>query len=301
VTAQPVAGDGGLECPASIRDARGTSVPERPQGVDGGARLLPDRQPRSVVDCAYPVLDLRATLPSGPPYRLASRTLVTGDRMDDVVELLASAPRGDGGGRACTAIGGDETVHLVGVRFDDAIVWVASLAEPNRCSTATNGDFISPLAVGSTLEQWFGTPGRKDPNQGGCHPWTSGRLGDDRSLAPDGDPTVMVCRPTSTGQQVLQLRRDQSRQVVQALRALATPPTDHTCAGGDPQPGEDFRLVLDYDRGNDVVINVVPSCRPQLMSSTLEAEDATSVIGLVERWSPPVPGYDPNGSVSSTP
>jgi hypothetical protein len=221
--------------------------------------------------------------------------------MDDVVELLASAPRGDGGGRACTAIGGDETVHLVGVRFDDAIVWVASLAEPNRCSTATNGDFISPLAVGSTLEQWLGTPGRKDPNQGGCHPWTSGRLGDDRSLAPDGDPTVMVCRPTSTGQQVLQLRRDQSRQVVQALRALATRPTDHTCAGGDPQPGEDFRLVLDYDRGNDVVINVVPSCRPQLMSSTLEAEDATSVIGLVERWSPPVPGYDPNGSVSSTP
>jgi hypothetical protein len=59
--------------------------------------------------------------------------------------------------------------------------------------------------------------------------------------------------------------------------------------------------VLDYDRGNDAVINVIPSCRPQLMSGTLEAEDATPVIALVQRWSPPVPGYDPNGSVSSTP
>lgn len=300
VTSQAVAKDGGLECPASIRDGRGTTVPEKPQGVDGGARLLPDREPLSLVDCAYPVLDVRATSPSGPPFALTKRTLVGDERIHDVVELLTWAPRNGTQARMCTAIGGNETVHLVGARYDDAIVWVASLAEPNRCSTATNGDFTSYLSAGFELDGWFLDRPSGPEKPGPCEQWRVGRLGDDLSLAPDGEPTVTVCRPTNTGQQARGLTPDQSRQVVQALRALRTRPTDHSCNGGDPGAGNDFRLVLHYPRGNDVVIHVMPSCTPQLMSGSLEAKDAAQVIDLVEQWSAPVPGYDPNGSVSST-
>jgi hypothetical protein len=299
VTAQAVAKDGGLECPASVQDGRGTTVPEKPQGVDGAARLLPDRAPLSLVDCAYRVVEIQAASPSKPPFALTKRTHVATDRVDDVVELLAWAPRGDARGRVCTMIGGDETVHLVGARYDDAVVWVASLAEPNGCSTATNGDFMSPLAAGFWLEQWFGN-GPAGPKRGACDGWATGRLGDDVSLAPDGEPTVTVCRPTNSGQQAHRLTRDQSRQVVDALRGLRTRATDYSCGDGDPAAGNDFRLVLQYARGNDVVIQVLPSCTPQLMSGSLDAKDAGPVIDLVEQWSAPVPGYDPNGSVSST-
>lgn len=298
VAAQPVEPDGGLQCPASITDRAGRSVPARPQGLDGGARLLPDRAPLALVDCAYPVLDIRATTSSGPPFVLARRTLVTGKRAGEVVGLLAWASRDDGRDRACTEIGGNETVHLVGARYDDAIVWVASLAEPNRCSTSTNGDFVSPLSAGYRLEQWFGADPVQEADQG-CGGWSQGRLGDDVSLAPDGGPSVTVCRSTPDGQQATRLTADQSGRVVAAIRSLHTGPLDRGCADAAPGSGTDFRLVLGYPRGPDVVISVVPSCTPQLSGSRLRADDARAVIDLVEQWSPPTVGYDPDGTVSS--
>lgn len=299
VTAQPVAQDGGLDCPASITDREGMVVPQQPQGVDAGQRLLPDRRPVSLVDCAYPVLDIGATTETGPPYRLRTRTVVTGERVDEVVELLAWAPRDVGRPRGCTAMGGDETVHVLGARYEDAIVWVSSLAEPNRCSTATNGDFVSSLPAGYQLDQWFRPGATPLPATETC-PWSQGRLGDDLALVPEGEPAVTVCRPTNAGMRAVPLTPDQSRQVVDALRALRTRATDHTCGEGDPSAGNDFRLVLGYPRGNPVVVSVIPSCRPQLMSGSLAAEDAGPVVSLVEQWSPPVRGYDPGGSVSST-
>ena len=64
VTAQALASDGALECPATITDQQGMTVPEKPQGVDGNARLLPGRQPESLVVCSYPVLDMMQTIPT---------------------------------------------------------------------------------------------------------------------------------------------------------------------------------------------------------------------------------------------
>ncbi len=291
VTTQPVAQDGGLECPASITDREGMTVPEKPQGVDGHARLVPDRQPVSLVDCAYQVRDVKATAPAQPPFKLDKRTLVAGDRVDAVVGLLAWSPVGEKHLRGCTMIAGDEIVHLVGARYDDAIVWVSSLAEPNRCSWSTNGDVTSPASVGFQLEEWFGNRLGAHPATGACDTWSQGRLGDDRSLAPEGDPTVTVCRQTAKGTQATKLTPDQSQQVVKALRALHTRPTGHACTGGDAGSGTEFRLVLDYGRGPGVDIAVTPSCTPQLQGSALEAADAKPVVNLVEQWSPPVAGH----------
>ncbi|HKX66377.1 MAG TPA: hypothetical protein VJN29_04050, partial [Intrasporangium sp.] len=91
VTAQPVAADGALDCPATITDQEGMTVPEKPQGVDGNARLLPDREPESLVVCSYPVLDmLNGSLTA--PFRLKTRTVVSAGERSELVELLTWAP-----------------------------------------------------------------------------------------------------------------------------------------------------------------------------------------------------------------
>ena len=85
VTAQPVAADGALECPATITDQQGMTVPEKPQGVDGNARLLPDREPESLVVCSYPVLDMM-TGSLTAPFRLEARTVLSASERSRMVD-----------------------------------------------------------------------------------------------------------------------------------------------------------------------------------------------------------------------
>jgi hypothetical protein len=300
VSAQPVAADGALECPAAITDQEGMTVPEQPQGVDGNARLLPDRQPQSLVVCSYPVLDImHGSLTA--PFRLTTRTVLSAGERSELVELLTWAPLDNLRSKACTAMGGDETVHLIGSRYPDAIVWVAAKADPNACSKSTNGDFVSSAAVGSRLGAVLGDKGGRDPaSTGACAGWGFGRLGDHRSIAPEGDPRVTVCRNRADGtEQALQLSAEQSREVVAALRSLDVRPSDSGCSNTGDDYSRQFRLVLDYAEGPAVWVNVSPTCMPQAFSSGLAADDASSVIDLVEQWSPPIPGPDPDQPVSS--
>ncbi|HKX69023.1 MAG TPA: hypothetical protein VJN29_17545 [Intrasporangium sp.] len=300
VTAQPVAADGALECPATISDHQGMTVPEPPQGVDGNARLLPDRQPESLVVCSYPVLDLEHGSLSSP-FRLETRTVLSPGERSEMVELLTWAPLDNLRSKACTAMGGDETVHLIGSRSPDAIVWVAAKADPNGCSNSTNGDFVSSAALGSRLGAVFGDQNGRDPAlTGACAGWGFGRLGDHLSIAPEGDPRVTVCRNRADGtQQALQLSAERSREVVAALRSLTARVSDSGCSSTGDDYSQQFRLVLDYAEGPAVWVNVSPACTPQAYSSGLAAEDAGSVIDLVEQWSPPIPGPDPDQPVSS--
>lgn len=300
LSAQPTAADGGLECPAAIDDPRGMTVPALPEGLDGNARLLPDREPSSLVVCSYAVLDISSATPIAPPYAVRTRTLPDAAARAGIVEALTWAPRGTTEGKICTEMGGDETVHLVGAAYDDAVVWVTAKADPNSCSGATNGDFTSRAAVGVAVEGLLGLRERLAQATGGCDTRTLGRLGDDRSLAPEGDPRVTVCRAGSSGQPVVtRLDAAQGGQVVAALRALAVRPTKGTCEGMEGEVGRDFRLVLAYAAGPDAVVNVVPGCQPPVLGGGVEAEDADALVGLVEQWSEPIPGPDPDAPVSS--
>ena len=298
LSSQPVVTDGGLVCPASIVDAEGLTVPAKPEGVDGADRLLPDREPSALVVCSYPVLDIRSGS-LGPPFKLRERTAVTGADRARVVELLAWAPRGDGRSKICTQMGGDETVHLVGARYADAVVWVAARSDPNQCSTSTNGDFTSSAAIGTVLDAMVG--GRAAPaSDPPCTPPGYGRLGDDLSLAPEGDPGVTVCRTAAAGNQApVRLGADQSRKVVAALRALPVRPSRHFCEGADQSASDDFRLVLTYPEGPAAVVHVTPTCDPPVLGSALEATGAGELVRLVEQWSQPIPGPDKDGAVSS--
>jgi hypothetical protein len=277
------------------------TVPQPPQGtVDGMARLLPSRDVASLVVCSYPVLDMMTgSLTS--PYPLKKRTVLSATQRTEVVELLRWAPRGDGSNKACTAMGGNETVHLVGAVYLDAIVWVAAKADPNSCANSTNGDFVSSAAAGVVLDELAGTREPAPDRTGPCSVRTFGRLGDDVSLVPAGDPRVVVCRSGRDGTpQATALDADPSRELVAALRALDTRPADDGgCQGADPAAMDDFRLVLTYGEGPPVVISVTPTCAPPLFAGPLVAEDVDRVIDLVEQWSPPIPGPDPDEPVSS--
>jgi hypothetical protein len=298
VTSQPRAADGALECPATIASSEGMTVPQRPQGVDGYARLLPERPASSMVVCGYPVMDIMATKPLAAPFRLSTRTVATAEQRAAVTDLLAWAPRWTGEQKICTAMAGNETAYLVGAVYDGAVVWVAAKADANSCSNSTNGDFTSGAALGVPLDAMFGGQPARTP-AGPCAGTSFGRLGDDRSLAPEGDPNVLVCRLTADGRSLpTRLDAARSSQVVALLRSLQTRPTQHACRPSGTASSR-FALWLTYAAGPGVRIEVDPQCVPQVLGSSLEAADAGNLVTLVDRWSPPVPGPDPDGSVSS--
>ncbi|MER7071567.1 hypothetical protein [Terrabacter sp. NPDC000476] len=301
LTPQARSSDGALACPGSLASAEGMTVPVRPQGVRGGDRLLPDRQPRTLVVCGYPVLDIMATTPLSAPFPRSTRTVLTGAKRADVVALLTWAPRWNGRERPCTLMGGDETAYLVGADLGDAVVWVAAKADPNACSRATNGDFVSGAPVGVDLAAVTG--GRPLPlpvGGGACDQRSWGRLGDDVDLVPAGDPTVTVCRDGADGTaRAVPLDRASGVEVVAALRALPTRPTSGTCQGSGGPSDQRFTLMLAWPAGPPVRIGVDPTCRPSVLGQNLESDDAGGLVALVERWSPPIPGPDPDGSVSS--
>ncbi len=298
VTAQPVDADGALLCPRSLASADGLTVPQKPQGLDGNARLLPERDPASLVVCAYPTMTVTSSAPPTAPYRLTQRTLATAEQRRQVVDLLSWAPRWNGQENVCTMMAGDETAYLVGVRYDDAIVWVAAKADANACSKATNGDFTSGAPLGVPLRALLAaTP---DPAGARCDARTFGRLGDDHTLAPEGAPLVTVCRVAADGStKPTALDASRSAQVVAALQALPTRPTSHTCNGSGAATDRRFHLVLTYPQGPAVRVDVDPDCGPPVRGGGVESAQVGEVVGLVEQWSPRIPGPDPNGAVSS--
>ncbi len=299
VTSQRVEADGALACPPALADGQGLTVPEAPQGLDGNARLLPEDEPSSLVVCSYPVMVVTATAPLAAPFDIDRRAVPTGAKRSALVDLLSWAPRWNGRQRACTEMAGDETAYLLGARYDDATVWVAAKADANSCSRASNGDFVAGAPMGVSVRRLLaGTPDVGDPGPCGSRSW--GRLGDERTLVPHGDPSVTVCRLAVDGTtRSTPLNAAQSRQVVGALRELATRPTEGYCQASGQRSDRVHRLVLTYPIGPDVRVDIDPGCAPPVRGAGVESDDVGAVLQLVEQWSPPIPGPDPNGSVSS--
>ncbi|TQN46795.1 hypothetical protein FHX52_3524 [Humibacillus xanthopallidus] len=298
VTAQRLAADGALECPAALESPDGLTVPQKPQGVDGAARLLPERDPASLVVCAYPTMRLTAPTPLTAPFARSERTVLNPTQRRAVVELLTWASRWNGSERPCTAMAGDETAYLVGATYGGAIVWVAAKADANACSRGTNGDFVTGDPVGVPLKATVA--GQALPAEQPCDAAGLGRLDDDRTLAPEGSPAVTVCRLDAKGTwQATALDAARSAQVLDLLRSLPTRPTDHVCEGAGGSVDARFTLLLRYAAGPALRISVDPACSPGVLGSGLESADAGPLVDLVAPWSPPIPGPDPNGSVSS--
>lgn len=300
LSGQTLAADGALECPATIADARGMTVPEPPEGRYAADRLLPPDAPASLAVCRYPVLDITMTTPIASPYAVERRTVPDAAVRDRIGWTLTWAPEDTGHGRVCTLIGGDETVYLVGATYDEAVIWVAARSDPNSCSGATNGHFTSRDAVGVAVEALLGGRGTVRRSTGGCDTSTLGRLGDTRSLAPEGNPVVTVCRVTGGRHQATRLTATQGSEVVDALRQLRTRPTDGGCHRRDADEGRAFRLVLAYAAGPDAVVNVVPGCLPPVLGEGAEADDADGLEALVKQWSRPIQGPDPDAPVSTS-
>ncbi|MEO7448096.1 MAG: hypothetical protein ABI336_07455 [Humibacillus sp.] len=303
VEAQRRATDGALDCPASVPSAEGMTVPHPPQGLDGMSRLLPQRGPTSLVVCAYPVMAVTRPQPLVAPFPLIDRTVPEAELRTAIVDLLTWAPRWNGRESVCTAMAADETAYLVGASYADAVVWVAARDDANTCSRSTNGDFVSGAPMGVAVRELLThqpQPAGPVPAEAACGKPAFGRLGDDRSLAPPGDPVVTVCRPSETGMpRETALDGASSAAVVAALRALVTRPTQHACQGSADAADRRFGLMLTYPTGPSVRTQVDPGCTPAVLGAALESDDVGDVVDLVERSSPPIPAPDPDGSVSS--
>ena len=192
---------------------------------------------------------------------------------------------------------GDETAYLVGATYGDAIVWVAATADANACSRGTNGDFVTgdPSACRSRRC----SAGRAMPDGKPCDSSGLGRLDDDRTLAPEGSPLVTVCRLDTQGTwQATQLDAARSAEVVALLRSLPTQPTDGVCEGSGDRSDARFSLVLRMPRARRAHQRR-PRVQPGRARGGVESPDAGALVALVEPWSPPIPGPDPDGSVSS--
>ena len=183
--------------------------------------------------------------------------------------------------------------------YGDAIVWVAATADANACSRGTNGDFVTGDPVGVPLAAMLS--GQAMPDGKPCDSSGLGRLDDDRTLAPEGSPLVTVCRlDTQSTWQATQLDASRSargrraaalaadaahRPRVRGVGRQRATPASRSCCGMPPGPA--------------VRISVDPECSPGVLGSGVESPDAGPLVALVEPWSPPIPGPDPDGSVSS--
>jgi hypothetical protein len=76
-------------------------------------------------------------------------------------------------------------------------------------------------------------------------------------------------------------------------------PTAHTCTGSGAASDGRFHLVLTYPEGPAVRVDVDPDCVPPVRGGGVESAEVGDVVRLVERWSPRIPGPDPDGAVSS--
>lgn len=135
----------GAACPPSLTPG---VVPAAPTAAGVGDRLVPDRDPTSVVLCEYDAATVVA--PAGPAGSAGPAALPLGRSGElagssDLVTALRSAPPEAVGGRSCP---GDPapsvTTGLVWLGYDDGGVWVTS---PGTCSGSTNGVATSSLEL----------------------------------------------------------------------------------------------------------------------------------------------------------
>ena len=113
------------------------------------------------------------------------------------------------------------------------------------------------------------------------------RPGADSTLVPGTPNALTICQyPAGTPQPTITTTSD-TGAIVSALNALPTSPLafDNGCRarfrGAMPARGT-YELHFHYSSGPDVVVNVLPECRPSVNNSTsLQADGPTTVLALL--------------------
>ena len=275
VTAAPVSA---LACPNTVPAGRGGRdlwVPAVPLGFDGAARLVPLQAPARAIVCAY-------IGPRSPAGKSGSALLT--DDLSGVMNDLAWVPPAPAAG-ACTSnlLLTDSDYYLIGLSYPGATVWVA--ASGDHCGGSSNGVFSSRANVSSQAlswykaQRWAATPVSNDA----CKRSGFGRLGQQSSMVPGHPVSVSVCELSATdgGKATQRTETSGVERFTNALGALKTSPDGGACKPNG-QPFTNYSLVFGYAEGPPVNVDVFSSCRPAIHNGSLQADDLTTFLPLIQ-------------------
>lgn len=108
------------------------------------------------------------------------------------------------------------------------------------------------------------------------------RTGTDTNLVPATPTALTICPngPTQPAKTITDISA-----LVQALDALPTNPAANGCQARGPNalPAVGtYELHFHYQSGPDVLVNVIPQCRPSINNKRLQADSSTTVIPLIQ-------------------
>ncbi|HEV7205799.1 MAG TPA: hypothetical protein VGN18_14410 [Jatrophihabitans sp.] len=259
---------GALSCPDRYVTGRNDIwVPAQPVGLDGAARLAPDRTPAELVVCAY-------LNPSGAS--LSGSRAVTGD-LARVTPTLTWQPRLGSAPTACASYLAttDSDNYLLGLTYRGATEWIS--VPGNHCAGASNGRFRTVRNLRALAESTYrsGVWPAKDAMPAPCTGFAAGRLGQETVMVPDHPTAVTICTYRD-GRRPVRTDRVDINDLVAALDALRTSPSTHTCQGSPTDAT--YELEFTYRDGPPVWVRVSPGCTPSVDNGNLQASDANSVL-----------------------
>jgi hypothetical protein len=249
-----------LSCP---RTTRGENwVPAAPQGIDGTARLVPNRTPDGATVCAY----------DGRTKNALSGRRVVDSGLADLQTALTWMPKAlPGQDEECVGVAGPEPgSYLIGLRYGPATVWVSA---SDDCTGASNGRFTTLSNLSAFAESAF-TAGRwSGLDRPPCAP--DGRLGQGQAMVP-GDPVSLTICSSSGGTVAVHAG---FQPLVRALNQQPTRISNDSCKG----PAREFyELAFGYAVGPPVMVMVTPGCLPGIDNTSLQARDGTAVEPLIK-------------------
>ena len=264
----------GLACPARYA-GQVPWVPAKPSGVDGRARLVPQRTPSSALMCAYAGRNL-AKRQAG--WVLSGRRSLTGNLAGLAAELSWKAPSVHGEETFCGDVGGPQTDYLIGLTYPGGgTEWVA--VTDSDCDGASNGEFTSASGVGPEVNRAFASGRWPTPPPASCQGVRDvGRLGEDRALVPAGATSLTIClsgrgRTFTSGYQA----------VADALDRLPTQASKGYCSTSPASSAPMYQLLFAYPEGPLVSVYVAGGCYPEVGGLDLQARSASSVLPIIEQ------------------
>jgi hypothetical protein len=116
-----------------------------------------------------------------------------------------------------------------------------------------------------------------------CQQTPTSRSGTATTMVPEQPTSVTICthvpqRPAKTITNISGL--------VRALDALPTTPISNGCQARSPSAppaAGTYELHFHYPSGPDVLVNVLPRCRPSINNLQLQAESSTTLVPLIEQ------------------
>jgi hypothetical protein len=154
----------------------------------------------------------------------------------------------------------------------------------NHCLGTSNGRFqVHNLRAQADAAYNTGTWKPPPPTTvNGCR-LTSGRLGQQYRLVPEGPVSLQICRQGRSARTVSGSQTDLAR-LTSALDQLPTAAWGYWfVCGGTGEPAAMFILTFGYPLGPPVQVKIQQGCRPAIDNGSLQADDANSVLPLIQQ------------------